>query len=369
MTYVTKQAGCNTINPFHTASDIMNTGVHSLNMGDTVKRCLEFMEHNSVRHAVIFQESEERGQESTFVGIVSQRDILRQTLPENKQKGNNKIDPHFLRQMLSLIVVRDPISVDPETDIPDIIETLTNNRISIVPVLNGPKLEGIITTTDILQIYQKLDRHLRHLNPKLRNNMDAEQIANLCSEDTAKKLKLIGQPVENIMVKKIISLETHDELECAINVLNANKFRHILIVDDQQKLAGIISDRDILKHLPFAGKRPTSVADVYTDYLFRVKPHTINLGQSLEKVITTDVKCVLPSTTCIDAATTMIIRRISSLPVVDDDKHILGLVTVTDLVRTLLDLYPRQDSSSLNADASIQAENAITIDDNEFEDK
>jgi CBS-domain-containing membrane protein len=60
----------------------------------------------------------------------------------------------------------------------------------------------------------------------------------------------------------------------------------------------------------------------------------------LEKLITTAVKHVSPDITCMEAVMTMMSRKINSLPVVDKKRHILGLITSTDLMRSLLDLYP-----------------------------
>jgi CBS domain-containing membrane protein len=331
------------LNPFHTASDIMNVHVETLNMDNTVKTCLKFMDRKNVRHAVIVERPEERGDEPTFMGIISQRDVLRLTLPEKKQKGNDTIDPKALRQMLSVVVARNPISACRETLIPDVIETMINNRINIMPVLDGSKLVGIITTTDLMRMYYSLDKHLRQLNPKVRKDTALEQVVSLCSKDAAAKFTTLCQPVEKIMTKAVMSLGPHDTLGWAVDILNAEKFRHLLIADENQKLLGVMSDRDVLKHLPFIGRRPMSMVSVFKEHLLRIKPHTINLAQPLEKLITTTVKHASGQTTCLEATMTMISRKINCLPVVDKKLRILGLVTSTDLMRSLLDLYPAKN--------------------------
>ncbi len=340
-----KQSGMDKmLNPLRTAADIMNTNVETLNMDNTVKACLKLMVRKNIRHAVIVERPEERGKKPTFIGIISERDVLRQVLPEKKQKGNDIINPKALRQLLSVVVARKPISVSPDTPIPDAIETIINNHINILPVLDGSELAGIITTTDILRMYQTLDKHLRELNPKIRKNMTFDEITPLCGENEAKNFTMLYQPAEKIMTTEIMCLEPGDTLSVAIEILNTEKFRHILIADEQQKLIGIISDRDVLKHLPFIGKRPTSMSSVLKDYLLKIKPHTVNLAQPLEKLITTRVMHASPDTACVEAAMTMIVRKINSLPIVDKNRHILGLVTATDLMRSLLDLYPDKNS-------------------------
>ena len=328
------------LNPFRTASDIMNTAVETLNMDNTVKACLKFMERKNSRHAVVVEKPEEKGGKPTFIGIVSERDVLRQTLPEKKQQGNNIIDPKFLRQFLSVIVARNPRSACPETPIRDVIETMINNRINIIPILNGCELAGIITTTDVLRMYQTLDRHLLNLNPKVRKSMTIEQIAPLCLEEATRSFTKLYQTIDTIMTREITCLSPDDTLRQAVDILNAEQFRHILVTNEDQTLLGIISDRDVLKKLPFIGRRPLSMISVFKEYLLVIKPNTIKLSQPLEKVVTTAVKHACGDTTCLEAASTMIAGKINSLPIVDKDRHILGLVTTTDLMRSLLSLYP-----------------------------
>ena len=80
------------------------------------------------------------------------------------------------------------------------------------------------------------------------------------------------------------------------------------LVDEDGNLAGIVSRRDILY----------SEADDATD---------------LTEVASTDVVTVRPDATAYDALEQMLAGRFGHVPVVDDDEHLVGMVTRTDLVR------------------------------------
>jgi CBS domain-containing protein len=106
-------------------------------------------------------------------------------------------------------------------------------------------------------------------------------------------------------------------------------------VDAQQKLVGIISDRDVLRYLPFL--RPG--ADAFHDRLFDVAPNNAATKQVLHDIIKRDVSCVLQSCDFYTAVGMLYEKNISCLPVTDEEKKLVGIVTVTDVMRGLLAAY------------------------------
>ena len=51
--------------------------------------------------------------------------------------------------------------------------------------------------------------------------------------------------VEEIMKKNVISLSKDDSLDEAIRIMNEFKIRHIPITDSEQRLIGLVTDRDL----------------------------------------------------------------------------------------------------------------------------
>jgi CBS domain-containing protein len=85
-------------------------------------------------------------------------------------------------------------------------------------------------------------------------------------------------------------------------------FRHLPVLDDRGRLVGILSDRDILRAL--ARPKSTIVAEIMTR-----SPVTVKADAAAHT-----------------AATIMLDRKIGSLPVVNDDGQLVGLVTETDFL-------------------------------------
>ena len=92
-----------------------------------------------------------------------------------------------------------------------------------------------------------------------------------------------------------------------------------------RRLCGVISDRDVLRHLsPFAGTPGEQRRDEAT---LKVHAH---------QVMTRHPITVAPWTDVLSAAEIMVERRISCLPVVDEAEKLVGVVTWKDLLHAVV---------------------------------
>ena len=130
--------------------------------------------------------------------------------------------------------------------------------------------------------------------------------------------------------------------------MKERKFRHIPIIDKQNKLLGILSDRDILLHLPFYKGRRLSQDQAFRAHLFEVDPKDPVLGLQLKHIMRQDVVHVLPNCSFYNAVKILHERKISCLPVVDEEKTLRGIITVTDIMRALLIAYRLVEKSTIN---------------------
>jgi CBS domain-containing protein len=89
-------------------------------------------------------------------------------------------------------------------------------------------------------------------------------------------------------------------------------FRHLVIADDEQKVLGVISDRDIL-----------SVKGRISEW--RVK--------KIQEVMTPTPITVTQETLLAVAVATMLSKKINCLPVVDESGTLCGIVTSTDIMK------------------------------------
>ena len=323
------------------AKDIMSKDVKTVTLDHKVKDCIDFMKLYRVRHALVVDTPNEEGGRSHFVGVISERDLFRQIWPYAGQLYGENADHKSLQQRMVQIVIRKPECVSPETPIPDVILAMINNKIDMVPVLSDTNLVGIITTIDIIKCLFEIHDEIRRFCPEMR---ERKQPVAPCSTSLPQNpflLNWFSQTIREIMTEQVVRLGLHQTLAKAIEVLRKKHFRHLPIVDGKGVLMGIVSDRDVLWNLPPENKRPTSKAKPFGNDMLDVDPKIRILELPLARIMTLDVTAVLPSCSTYEAAKILYKMKVSCLPVVDEDKKLCGIVTVTDLMRTLLKFYKR----------------------------
>jgi CBS domain-containing protein len=331
------------------ARDIMNADIGTLTLDDRVSRCLKVMDSRKVRHVPVMDVPDEDDKKPRFVGIVSQRDVLRLNAPDGKENAKQEVDQRALRQMLTQIVARRPKSVSLETPIEDVITTMTSNHIDMVPVLDDGDLVGIITTADLMGLFLRLDKAIEQLCPEAKETAASVDMACEGSAKCKVLLSWVSRAVQEIMTEPAICLGPKDNVARAIELLQSEEFRHVPITDEQGKFVGLVSDRDILRNLPFAGRRPPAAPTRFREHLFATASRTKSLQLPLERIMVRKVSRILPGSRVADAAQSLYTNKMSCLPVVDEQEKLRGIVTVTDLMRALAGAYEPADRETIEA--------------------
>jgi CBS domain-containing protein len=117
--------------------------------------------------------------------------------------------------------------------------------------------------------------------------------------------------VADVMTQEVMTLGPQQTFADTVALMANRFFRHVLVVDEDQRLCGVISDRDILRALA----------------------RTLNWkAKSISEIMTRDVFTVAPETRISIAIREMLTNRISCLPVIGSDGRVCGIVTSTDLL-------------------------------------
>jgi acetoin utilization protein AcuB len=135
----------------------------------------------------------------------------------------------------------------------------------------------------------------------------------------------IKKSANDIMSKSLVHISSEQSLQDAHILMEQKGIHHLLVVDKMGSLIGVLSDRDIKKFAsPFAGSKLESPKDRAT---LTMKVGTI----VLQKPIT-----VNPSSSLKECIELMLRKSIHSLPVVDENGRMLGIVTSTNIMRFFL---------------------------------
>ena len=88
--------------------------------------------------------------------------------------------------------------------------------------------------------------------------MDGEKLVGILSErDYARKVILFGKTsretsVKEIMSTRIISIHAGQTTEEAMDLMNSNRIRHLPVMDEDNKLIGVISISDVLRDIIYS---------------------------------------------------------------------------------------------------------------------
>jgi len=135
-------------------------------------------------------------------------------------------------------------------------------------------------------------------------------------------MKLRGRmKVKDVMVKEVTTLGLNEELSLADDIMKLGRVRHLPVVDDE-KLVGIISQRDLFK--ASLGSAMGFGEDVRRDFLKTVV---------VKEVMIKELITISPEADMKEAGRMMLEKKIGCLPVVEEGDRLVGLITETDILR------------------------------------
>ena len=147
--------------------------------------------------------------------------------------------------------------------------------------------------------------------------------------------------IQTIMTKEVITADPNNTLKEILTKLSEKSISGMPVVDDDNKILGIISEKDILKLLKTKSRTlslvfPSSHALGMTfeeSFDHRELKEALKEIQNLQinQIMNKDVITVKPSNTIAEAANIMVQHNINRLPVVKKDK-LIGIITRGDII-------------------------------------
>ena len=128
-----------------------------------------------------------------------------------------------------------------------------------------------------------------------------------------------------IMRTDLVTIAPDTSLVKARDIIAEKRIEHLLVVDKQGNLIGIVSDRDLKQTW---ASPATALSAHELNYLLK--------QLTVETMMVTKIVSVTPGTTIERAGLIMQEHRIGALPVMDKGK-LVGIITTTDVTAVLLD--------------------------------
>jgi CBS domain-containing membrane protein len=124
----------------------------------------------------------------------------------------------------------------------------------------------------------------------------------------------------DIMTQEVTTLKRNDQLSLANDIMQLGRVRHLPVLEDDGRLAGILSQRDL-----FRGALAHALG--YGQHAQRKMLDSL----LVKEVMSSDVITTGPDTPLVEAARVLLERKIGCLPVVEGGQ-LVGILTEADFV-------------------------------------
>jgi len=123
----------------------------------------------------------------------------------------------MMNEAVSTIMTKELITVEPDDSLAMVLEAFKTKKIHHLPVIKNDELAGLITTSDLMWLNKSFDDY---------SNMK----------------------VGDVMTRKLATLEPNAKIGTAAEIFLENWFHALPIVDENNKLVGIVTSFDVLRY-------------------------------------------------------------------------------------------------------------------------
>lgn len=129
--------------------DWMTPDPKTVNEDDPIKTAVTLVVENRIRHLPVV-----RG--DSLVGIISDRDLKR-AMPSVVAGATAEEYQVFMDETpVEHAMTADPIAYAPDTDLVDLVREFCQKKVGAIPVVDGGRLVGIVTQTDMMEAFLML---------------------------------------------------------------------------------------------------------------------------------------------------------------------------------------------------------------------
>ncbi|MBD2384536.1 CBS domain-containing protein [Cylindrospermum sp. FACHB-282] len=149
----------------------------------------------------------------------------------------------------------------------------------------------------------------------------------------------MSKTVAEVMTHEPLVVRRETPLKEAIQTLAERRISGLLVVDDDGKLVGIISETDLMWQE--TGVTPPAYIMFLDSVIYLQNPATYErdlhkaLGQTVGEVMSKNPITISPDQTLREAAKLMHDRSIHRLPVLDSAGQVIGILTRGDIIRSM----------------------------------
>ena len=272
----------------------MSKNVVSVSVPGNREKVLDLMRKENVAVLPVVKEDTD-----ILVGIITRSDLINN--PDEEQ--------------IAMLMSRNLVTVNPGEDVIDAARTMIENNVRRVPVVNDDgELVGIITSYDLVS--------------KALTKMD------------------VDDAVENYMITTVPTTWDKAPLNVAFETMKQFGLKSVLALDDDAKLAGILTETDFIAESEIISERSEHSSTVGTEgdkwswdstsVLYIEKNSLKFTDKVVGDVAVGNVEVANSKTKVSDCAKKMKSLHIEQIPVIGVEGDLVGLVRASDLIKALV---------------------------------
>lgn len=184
---------------------------------------------------------------------------------------------------ISEILTAEVISVTSDIFVSEVLKIMIEKKISSIVVYENGKLAGIFTERNLVRFAARFE------------------------------MNFTQTPIRELMTTTVITAPAEMEVFAAYNLLSLNKIRHLVVIDNNEQVAGIVTLSDLMAHLGY-------------EYFIEFK----QISQVMSSIIFS-----VPRNTKVIRALKEMTRINASCLVIEEDNYPVGILTERDMIGLL----------------------------------
>jgi len=253
-------------------------------------------------------------------------------------KENATIDSVLLKMQLNNIRTvlitseKKPRGIVTETDIVKFLEDdKTNRALDEIPVTEIMK-EKVISITDeqqdhLNQCSQRME--IFKIGSIIITDEDGVARGITTKTDITSAFSVMYQgkcKVKDYMSKNVVTCRKSDSIQYALNMINKNGISRLIVTDQFGNPTGLITRNTFLRYANNIKKSSKKALDYWN-------PTDLDIALPIEKLLDQDVLVLNLEDDLAEAAKLMVKNLVGGIPVINNERKLVGIVTKSDVVR------------------------------------
>ncbi len=139
--------------------------------------------------------------------------------------------------------------------------------------------------------------------------------------------------VKDVMTTEVITVQKFETVLAVADILKSRNISGLPVVDNQGKVIGIITQADILS---VVGVRKEHTLKDLLKHMLGEPFAEQRIGDIVGDIMTSPVRTTTPQATIAEVVRLMDEKKIRRLPVVDEKKKLVGIISRADILKAVL---------------------------------